>query len=63
MTGMTTHPFLPQRSHSDGGYFVRGPQVGDILGGALRNAYGTGVGLPDDMQRVLTRLDRIPAHH
>ena len=60
---MTTLPPLPPRDRSEGGYAVRRPQVGDMLSGALRSAYGSGVGLPDDMQRALAKLNHMEMYH
>ncbi len=42
----------------DGGYAVRRPRVTDAIGGALQRSYSAATGLPDDMRRLLERLDR-----
>ena len=43
-----------------GGYVVRGPRMTDAVGGALLRSYGHAPTLPEDMRRLLTRLDRRP---
>jgi hypothetical protein len=42
----------------EGGYAVRRPRVTDAIGGALQRSYDAAMGLPDDMRRMLERLDR-----
>ena len=63
LTCMTSLPPLHPRDRSEGGYSVRRPQAGDVLSGALRSAYGNGVGLPDDMQRLLVKLNHTSMQH
>ena len=42
----------------EGGYVVRRPRVTDAIGGALLRSFGSGAMLPDDMRRLVERLDR-----
>ncbi|WP_156340049.1 hypothetical protein [Sphingomonas sp. Leaf17] len=60
---MTTCPPSPTRSPGKESYVVRRPQVGDLLGATLCNAYVAVEGLPEDMARAIARLDRLPARH
>ena len=45
----------------DDGEIVREPRATDAIGMMMRDAYGNLVSLPDDMRRLLHRLDRSSA--
>ncbi len=40
------------------GQIVRAPRATDAIGMSLRDVFGNLANLPDDMQRLLQRLDR-----
>jgi hypothetical protein len=42
---------------------VRAPRPTDALGAALRNAFPTGAGLPDDWSTLLSKLDGAASRH
>lgn len=42
-----------------GGYFVPRPRVTDAIGESLRYAYTERRGLPDELAKILARLDRM----
>jgi hypothetical protein len=46
------------RGDDQGGYVVRRPRATDALGKALRSTYAQATSLPDDMHRMVERLDR-----
>ncbi|MES2420730.1 MAG: hypothetical protein V4595_05440 [Pseudomonadota bacterium] len=48
---------LTIKCETDGQQVVRRPRVTDTIGHALRNAFSEQNGLPDDMARLLGRLD------
>jgi hypothetical protein len=43
-----------------GGYVVRRPRVTDAIGAALLRTFGHGSSVPDEMHRLLDRIDRLP---
>jgi hypothetical protein len=51
-------PTPPLRS-SDRAYAVRRPRPTDAIGESLRRIYGAAQALPQDLQRLLGKLDRI----
>jgi hypothetical protein len=46
--------------HGQGGFVVRRPRVTDAIGGALLRSFDAASSLPEDMLRLLERLDRQP---
>ena len=49
-----SHPLRP----SDRAYAVRRPRPTDAVGESLRRIYQSAQGLPQDLQRLLSRLDQ-----
>jgi hypothetical protein len=47
----------------EGGYLVRAPRVTDAIGGALQRSFAQQWLLPDDLRRLLDRLDRSSRLH
>lgn len=46
-----------QQPQPNDGYLVSRPRVTDALGTSLRHAFGDPIRLPDDIARVLSKLD------
>lgn len=49
--------------YDDGGFVVPRPRVTDAIGGALLRSYAHAVSLPQDMRRLLDRLDCVQRRH
>ena len=55
-----TYSFLTIGREVEGQHVVRRPRVTDVIGHSLRGAFDDGLGLPDDMARLLRELDAAP---
>ena len=51
------------RTARDDGYVVRRPRATDALGDSLRHAFGDPMRLPEDIARVLAKLERAAPSH
>jgi hypothetical protein len=56
-----TYPFLTISREEEGRQIVRRPRVTDVIGHSLRGAFEDGLGLPEDMARMLRQLDAVPS--
>ena len=56
VNGMTLSPHAPGRT--DHAFVVRRPRPTDAVGDSLRRIFAAGASLPQDLQRLLHRLDR-----